>query len=158
VDQLRTITETWNLTYHHAAGVTASEFYRRLELGEIAGRRCPACKRVLLPPRSFCDRDFVDTGEWITVGPRGVIEAFTIVYQKFEALPDPPYAIGYVTLKGADTALLNYLRGVDLGSVDIGTAARCFAPGTPVRSVFAPVADRRGRITDFWFELESSSG
>ncbi|MGE5446236.1 MAG: hypothetical protein ACM3SR_16845 [Ignavibacteriales bacterium] len=31
------------------------------------------------------------------------MQAFTVVYEKFERLPDPPYAIAYVLLKGRIT-------------------------------------------------------
>jgi uncharacterized OB-fold protein len=150
-ETIRTITERWDLTYRHSAGVVASEFFRALEEeGRLLGRRCPSCERVLLPPRPFCDRCYVDTTEWIEVADTGVLETFTIVYTKFAGLPDPPYAIAYVRLDGGDTAILNYVRGLELEDMDASVAA--LEPGSRVRAVFAPREDRQGRITDFWFE------
>jgi uncharacterized OB-fold protein len=150
-DAIRTITERWDLTYRHSAGLVGSEFFRSLEEeGRLRGRRCPKCERVLMPPRPFCDRCYTDTTEWVDVADTGVLETFTIVYSKFAGLPDPPYVIAYALLDGADTAILNYVRGVDLGDVDASVAA--LAPGTRVRAVFAPREERQGRITDFWFE------
>ena len=103
---------------------------------------------MLLPPRGFCDRCFVLTGEWVEVESEGVLEAFTVVAQKFTGLPDPPYAVAYARLRNADTAMVNYLRGIDLG--DVRAAAQRLAIGMPVRVVFS---DRpEGRMTDFWFE------
>lgn len=148
------ITEQWNITYTHATGPIAGEFFRRLkEEAALAGRHCPKCDRVLMPPRAFCDRDYADTDGWVEVGKRGVIETFTVVYQKFQGLPDPPYCIAYVRLDGADTAILNYVRGVDVATPE--AVRRGLRIGTPVRVLFAPEAERQGRVTDFWFEVET---
>ena len=72
----------------------------------------------------------------------------TIVYEGFKGLPDPPYAIAYVTLDGASTALLGYVRGVELSDVAAATAA--LAIGTRLRVQFA--AEPQGQVTDYWFE------
>ncbi len=142
------IEQHWDIHYRHAAGQTGSEFFRALRDKRLLGRRCPACRRVLLPPRSFCDRCFVATGEWVPIEPEGVLEAFTVVAQKFTGLPDPPYVIAYARLRNADTAMLNYLRGMDLS--DIGSVVKRLAIGMPIRVVFQ---DRpKGRMTDFWYE------
>ena len=143
------IAQHWDIHYRHPAGQTGSEFFRALRDKRLLGRRCPGCRRVLLPPRGFCDRCFVDTGEWVPVEPEGVLEAFTIVAQKFTGLPDPPYVIAYGRLRNADTAMANYLRGMDLS--DIPSAAKRLRIGMPIRAVFCDHPD--GRMTDFWFEL-----
>lgn len=145
------IEERWDITYRHSTGSVASAFYAGLHEGRIHGVRCPECERVLVPPRSFCDRDYATTEGWLPVGPDGVLETFTVVYRKFRSLPDPPYAIAYVRLAGADTAILSYLRDDRLGDVD--WVREGLAVGTPLRAVFAPAGERAGRMTDFWFEL-----
>lgn len=151
-EELRTVVEKWDITYRHAAGPIVSEFMRCLqEEGRIVGRRCPQCDRVLVPPRGFCDRCFTDTSEWIAVGSRGVIETFTIVYQSFVGLPNAPYCIAYARLDGADTAILNYVRGVDLRDRD--GAIQKIRVGAPIRVVAAPSEQRVGSVTDFWYEL-----
>jgi uncharacterized OB-fold protein len=88
------------------------------------------------------------------VGPRGKIEAFTIVYEEFKTLPDPPYAFGYVLLEGADTAIGGFFRGVDLR--DPAKAAQQLKLGTRVITRFAE--QRTGSVLDFWFELEGKGG
>ena len=102
-----------------------------------------------MPPRAFSDQTLEPTTEWVEVGPGGVIEAFTIVYEPFNGLPNPPYAFGYVKLDNADTALGGFFRGVDLS--DGAAAARKLAVGTRVVTRFAD--ERKGDVTDFWFEL-----
>ena len=142
--------EVWNITYNHALGETASRFYTRIrDEAAIYGRRSARTGRVLVPPRSFSDETLLPTQDWVKVGPGGCIEAFTMVYEKFNNLPDPPYAFGYVLLDGADTALGGYFKGVDLS--DPQAAAEKLKIGTRVVTTFA--SERTGTMLDFWFEL-----
>jgi len=146
------IIEHWDITYTHDMGPVVTEFYEKLAGDRIFGRHCPKCDRVLVPPRSFCDRDFTDTDGWVEVGRSGVIETFTVVFQKFRGLPDPPYCIAYVRLDGADTSILNFVK---VPGLDDAEAVRAkIRVGQRVKAVFAPAASRTGRITDFWFEPE----
>lgn len=148
--ELMTRTEKWNITYKHALGETASYFFQQLrDNKQIFGRRDPKSNRVLVPPRAFSDETLEPTSEWVPVGPEGQIECFTIVYSAFAGLPDPPYAFGYVLLKGADTAIGGYFRGLDLS--DGAAAAKKLAIGTKVMTKFAE--KRTGDVLDFWFEL-----
>jgi hypothetical protein len=72
-----------------------------------------------------------------------------MVYEKFNNLPEPPYAFGFVLLDGADTAIGGYFRGVEL--TDPAVAAETLAIGTRVEAKFA--AERTGAMLDFWFEV-----
>lgn len=148
--ELMTRTEKWNITYKHALGETASYFFQQLrDNKKIYGRRDPKSGRVLVPPRAFSDETLEPTNEWVAVGPEGTIECFTIVYAAFNNLPDPPYAFGYVQLKGADTAIGGYFKGIDL--TDGESAAAKLAVGTNVITRFAE--KRTGDVLDFWFEI-----
>lgn len=150
--EIITVPGHWDITYHYSAGLIGSEFLRRLrDEQRISGRRCPACQRVLLPPRGFCDRCFVDTTEWVDVAETGTIEVFTITTDAFLGLPEPPYAIAYVLLDGASTAMVNFVKNVDLSDIERGAAL--LAIGNRVRVVWEP--ERHGRITDFHYELDS---
>ena len=149
--ELMTRTENWNITYRHALGETASYFYAQIrDKQQIYGRRDAKSGRVLVPPRAFSDETLEPTKEWVPVGPEGTIECFTIVYEAFNNLPDPPYAFGYVLLKGADTAIGGYFKGIDLK--DGAKAAKQLAVGTLVITRFAK--ERVGDALDFWFELQ----
>ena len=53
------VIEHWDIVYTHDMGPVVTEFYAKLAEDRIVGRHCPKCDRVLMPPRSFCDRDFV---------------------------------------------------------------------------------------------------
>jgi len=138
----------WHLHYDYTTGPVVAHFLQGLAQERIEGTRCPTCGIVYLPPRAYCERDFVRTTEWVAVGPEGTLEAFTIVTQKFENLPDPPYVIAFVRLDGADTALVNFLQ---MPIEDVTAAAARLRPGTRVRVRFHP--SRQARITDFHYEL-----
>ena len=148
--ELMTRQETWNITYNHALGETASWFYAQIrDNAKIYGRRCAESGRVLVPPRSFSDQTLQPTTEWVEVGPGGRIETFTIVYEKFQNLPEPPYAFGYVLLDGANTAMGGFFKGLDL--TDPAKAAASLKIGTRVMTRFAE--QRIGDVLDFWYEI-----
>ncbi|MHB8693821.1 MAG: Zn-ribbon domain-containing OB-fold protein [Solirubrobacteraceae bacterium] len=150
--ELLQIPARWDFEYTYFAGATASRFFAELrDHKQIVGTRCPGCERTLVPARAYCDACFRETDEWVAIGTSGRIEAFTIVAMKFPGLPDPPLAIVYVTLEGADTAILNYLDGIDLSDID--AAAEVLMRWPAVEVVFED--EPQGRITDFHFRLVS---
>lgn len=89
------------------------------------------------------------TTDWRSVGPEGTLETFTIITTAFPGLPKPPILMAYVTLDGADTALINVVRGEDLSNIQAAAKRLNAQPRVTVRFV----EDPNGRITDFWFEL-----
>ena len=149
-EDLVTIPGLWDFEYRYFAGETASRFFNALRAdGRIFATVCPKCQRKLVPARSFCDACYVETEGWVDMGLEGQLDIFTIVAAQFPGLPPPPFVIAYVTLDGADTAIVNHVTGIDL--TDIDAAARVLMARPRVRAVFADV--REGRITDFHFEL-----
>jgi uncharacterized OB-fold protein len=83
----------------------------------------------------------------VEAGKEGVVEASTIVTRGFEGSRTPPFAIAFVRLDGVDSAIVNYVEGIDLS--DIRAAAGRLRPGTRLRVKF--VDEPQGRITDFHF-------
>jgi uncharacterized protein len=149
-EDLITVRGRWEFEYEYFAGETASRFFRELrDNRRIMGTLCPSCGRVLVPARSFCDACFTTTTEWREVGTRGHADAFSILTAAFPRLPEPPLAIGYVTLEGADTALLNFITGIDLTDIDAAAARLLAQPEVEVE--FRDLLE--GRITDFTFRL-----
>jgi uncharacterized protein len=140
----------WDFNFKYYAGESASRFFHELrENRRIMGTRCSKCRRLLVPARSFCDACMERTEEWKQVGPEGTLETFTIITTRFPGLPPPPIVMAYVTLDGADTALINIVEGLDV--TDVNEAAKKLNKLPRVRTKFI---DRpKGRITDFSFEL-----
>lgn len=147
---LITIQGQWKFDYTYFAGEHASRFFRELrENRKIMGTRCPKCERLLVPARSFCDACMERTTDWEEVGPEGTLETFTIITAAFPGLPKPPIIMAYVTLDGADTALINLVHGLDLTNIDAAAAKLNSLPRVRVEFVDDP----QGRITDFSFRL-----
>jgi uncharacterized protein len=152
---LITIHGRWGFDYTYFAGEAATRFFHALvDERRIMGARCPKCSRLLVPARSFCDACMERTTEWAAVGPEGTLETFTIITTAFPGLPPPPIVMAYVTLDGADTALINVVRGEDLSDIEAAAARLNAQPRVAVRFVDEP----KGRITDFWFELLPRDG
>ena len=146
---LITIEGHWNFDYTYYAGAAASRFFGELRNGRIIGSLCPQCQRVLVPARTFCDACFVETTESKAVSLQGTLETFTILTHSLPGSPEPPFVVGYVTLDGASTAVLNYVEGVDLTDLDAAGEALLKRPRVHVE--FNDTL--QGSITDFKFVL-----
>jgi uncharacterized OB-fold protein len=150
LSELMTIPGRWEFDYEYFAGASASRFFAELRDSQrIMGTRCGSCGRTLVPARDYCEACFKPVTEWVEVAPTGRLDAFTIVATKFPGLPDPPLILAYVTLDGADSALLNFVQGVEV--TDIDAVAERLLSRPLVDVVFHE--HRTGRITDFHFEL-----
>lgn len=112
-----------NLSFNYAAGEAASRFLIALrDEKKIWGTRCPSCQRVLVPARSFCPRCFVDTSDWIEVGPAGTLTAFASTSAPSSSVPHPS-SFALIRLDGADTALAHFIGGVDAPRIGMRVAA-----------------------------------
>jgi uncharacterized OB-fold protein len=145
------MTDEITLRYDYSLGEVAGRFMQGLKEGKILATRCSASGLTYLPPRSYCERSFEKCDAWVEVGLEGTIQASTIVARGFEGKRPPPVAIAFVLLDGCDSAIANYIDGVDLTDFDM--AMRKIGPGTRVRVHFAQ--KREGRITDFSFQCAS---
>ena len=142
-----TITDEVTLRYDYALGEVAGRFMSGLRQGKILATRCSTSGLTYLPPRAYCERSFAKCDAWVEAGLEGTIEASTIVVRGFEGKRKPPVAIAFVRLDGIDSAIGNYVDGLDLS--DYEAAMTKLAPGKRVRVQFADT--REGRITDFSF-------
>jgi uncharacterized OB-fold protein len=135
----------WDITYQHVADAVTEKFLATLrDEGRLLGRRCPACGRVLLPAASVCERDLEPTTEWVELPMSGSVAMATVVYQPIRGLPDPPYALAYVLVDGADTTIPVRIEGLDLDDPEAARAE--LAPGRAV--ALTTGAERRGRSSD----------
>ena len=139
----------WDIPYLYSIGSTAAKFFMALGKNKLLATYCPKCARAFVPPRSFCEDCFVPLDQWRELGHEGTIEAATIVFESFPGMPPPPYALAYVRLDGADTALGNFLRGIDLANLPL--ARKQLAIGGRVRVQFTDKPE--GRITDFFYAI-----
>jgi len=128
-----------DLPFSYSAGKTASRFFVELrDHQRIMGKRCPLCRRVIVPAQLFCKECFVETDEWVEVGPEGTLVTFTVVYHKGNHHPkNVPLAYGIIKLDGADTSIVHLLGETDVTKLE---------HGMKVRVVFSE--KRKGHILD----------
>lgn len=139
----------WHVRYNYPVGEVGAHFFDGLKEKKILATRCTASNMTYLPPRAYCERSFNTCDEWIEAGLEGTIEASTIVTAAFDNLPPPPYAIAYVRLDGVSTAMLNFVKNMDLS--DVPAAANKLQPGRRVKVKF--IDQPEGRVTDFHYVL-----
>ena len=110
-----------SLDYRYAASPEESAFFRGLAEGRILGQRCPACRKVYVPPRPACPVDGVPTVEEIELGDIGTVTTFCIVNVPFLGQKiEPPYVSAYILLDGADIALQHLILDIPADEVRMG--------------------------------------
>jgi uncharacterized OB-fold protein len=139
---------SWNIPYQYTIGTFATAFFEALKEHRILGCKCSQCGQVSVPPKSFCEPCFVPVEDLVEVGSTGTIEAVTVVTAPYAGSPPVPYAVAYVRLDGATSAIANYVKGVDLSDLEHLPAQ--LRVGAPVTVAFLEKPE--GRVTDFWFE------
>ncbi|KUL38423.1 DNA-binding protein [Streptomyces sp. NRRL F-4489] len=120
-DPVTGITAPARLDYTYAPGRTQSRFLQGLAQRKTLGERCPACRKVYVPPRGACPTCGVATGEQVEVGPRGTVTTFCIVNIKARNLDiEVPYVYAHIALDGADLALHARIGGIPYDQVRMG--------------------------------------
>ena len=126
--------------YAWDTGAAVGRFLAGLQEGRILGRECRLCKRVLVPPRMFCERCFRPTDRWVEVEATGTVETFSICHVSWDMQPlDAPELPAVVAIDGSDGGFLHKLAEVAPEDVRIGME---------VEAVWKPEADRVGSILD----------
>ncbi len=136
--------------YELALGGTWSHFYDCLKEEKIMGKKCKSCKRVFVPPRSFCPRCFEDMEQWIEVKQEGTIETWVLVNMPFFAQQlKIPFISAQIRLDGSDTGFIHQIAGIDLSNFD--KVREVVKLGGRVRAVWSE--EKKGNILDIaYFE------
>jgi len=97
-------------TYKRSLGPVLSRFLTSLREGRIEGVRTRS-GRVLAPPSEYDPETGEEVGEFVEVGPGGVLKSWCWVADPLPGHPlSEPFAWGLIQLDGADTALLHAVR------------------------------------------------
>jgi uncharacterized OB-fold protein len=128
--------------YAWDTGVAVGEFLRGLRRGVILARECRNCRRVLVPPRMFCEQCFRPTDRWLEVEDTGRVNTFSICYIRWDLEPlDEPELPAVIEIDGASPGIGIMHR---LGEIDPDDVA----VGMEVEAVWLPEEERTGSILD----------
>jgi len=150
--ELLRISHTMNMDWRYGTSWYFAKFIRALQDKRlILGLRCPACRRVYLPPRPVCGNCYAEMREWVEVKDIGTVLAATVVHvpiiDPLTGQPRPaPYGMALIQLDGADTTLNFYLAENDPTKLHIGMR---------VRAVWRE--QRTGTLSDIVYFKEVSS-
>jgi uncharacterized OB-fold protein len=139
--------------YAWDAGVAIGGYLDGLKAGKILGRACHQCRRILVPPRMFCEQCFRPTDEWVQVKDTGSVNTFSLAYITWDMrqLTDPDIP-AVIDLDGASPGI-----GImhKLGDVD----PQAVHTGMRVRAVWKPAAQREGSILDiaYWAPIDRAA-
>jgi uncharacterized OB-fold protein len=134
----------WEVDARYAwdTGVAVSEYLRGLKRGVIVARECRRCRRVLVPPRMFCEQCFRPTDRWVEVEDTGIVNTFSICHIRWDMEPlEEPELPAVIEIDGASPGI-GFMH--KLGEV----APDDVAIGMGVEAVWAPQDERRGSILD----------
>ncbi|BBH67457.1 DNA-binding protein [Actinoplanes sp. OR16] len=114
------VTTPIRLRYRHTTSDEEDGYLRALAQGRLVGQRCPACRKVYVPPR-VCPADGVAPGEVVEVADRGTVTTFCVVNVPFAGQRlDPPYVVAQVLLDGSDIPIPHLVLGLRAADVRMG--------------------------------------
>lgn len=130
-----------HVPYRWVYGKAMARFYEGMAYeGRFYGTRCPKCKRVQCPPRSFCSLCFVEAMDWVELPNSGQLTSFTTVYMEFPGQPlKPPYTFAHIRLDGSNNDIYHIVGEI---------AEKDLRVGLQVEAVWRPPAERRGNLHD----------
>ena len=131
-----------DLKYSWASGVAVGRFLSELKNGKLIARKCENCKRILIPPRMFCEDCFRDTDEWVFVKDTGVVNTYSIAHVGTDAHRlSTPLFVAVINIDGASELMgfLHLLGEVQEKEIKIDMK---------VQAVWKPAEERVGSILD----------
>lgn len=144
LQQGKVLTIPWKLEARYAwdAGVAIGRYLGELKEGRIIGTECRVCRRVVVPPRAFCEWCFRPMSRWVHLKDTGTVNTFSICYVTWDAARvEKPFIPAVIEIDGASrgVGILHLLGQVDPKDVKIGMR---------VKAVWKPPQERVGSVTD----------
>ncbi len=122
------------LPYQYFAGKLGSKFIKTLEKEKrIFGTKCKKCNRVYVPPRSICDRCFLDIKDNVEeISSEGIVISYTVVNCYEPHYPErPPFILGLIKLEGADTSFVHLVKNVPIDKMRSNIKVRAIFSNDP---------------------------
>jgi uncharacterized OB-fold protein len=133
---------TVDARYAWDTGVAVSTYLRGLRDGMILARECFRCRRILVPPRMFCEQCFRPTDRWLQVSDTGRVNTFSLCYVTWDMQPlEDPEIPAVIEIDGASRGIgfMHKLGEVKPDDVSVGME---------VEAVWTAPEERRGSILD----------
>ena len=133
------------LKYAWDNGVAIGRYLAELKNGKIIGKTCNCCKRVLVPPRLFCELCWRPTDDWTFVKDTGTILTVVVSHVNWDSSPVPEgtryHTPAVIELDGAgkDQGILHLIDEIEPYDLKIGMK---------VQAVWKEPEERIGAITD----------
>jgi len=70
------------LEYAWSSGVATGKFLEGLREGKIFARKCNRCRRIIVPPRMYCEKCFRATDSWVRIRDEGRGENILSIIRK----------------------------------------------------------------------------
>ena len=125
-----------------SVGIAIGRFLEELKKGKIVASTCSKCRRIMVPPRTYCENFFTPTDGWKYVKDTGTINTYSISYLAADASRlKEPIIVAIIDLDGASEGMgiIHKLGEVDQKEVRFGMK---------VKAVWKPKEERVGAITD----------
>lgn len=134
-----------DLQYAWDDGVAIGRYLQALKQGVILAAHCRACHRIMLPPRTFCERCWRQTDEWVPVRDTGTVNTFAVSHVDWAAGRIPKgqrcFTPAVIEIDGASRGMgiLHLIDDIDPEKIFVGMQ---------VKAVWRPESERVGAITD----------
>ncbi len=144
-EEMKEVThEEWApaVKYAWSCGEAMSRFLNELKKGKLIGRKCHKCKRVIFPPKMFCEFCFRPTDEWVYLPDTGTVMTYSLSYlDKHARRIEEPILVGVIAIDGAseNMGIMHYFSEMDPDDLDFGLK---------VKAVWKPEKEREGAVTD----------
>jgi len=130
------------IRYSWSAGAAMSRFLEELKNGRILATTCNKCRRIMVPPRVFCEQCFKPTDGWTYVKDTGRINTFSISHIAGDASRiKEPIVVAVIELDGAS-------KGMGILHVMGEVKPKDVKFDMKVKAVWKPPSERTGAITD----------
>lgn len=134
-----------NAHYAWDTGVGIGTYLASLKNGVFMGSRCNTCRKIVVPPRVFCEWCFRPMDEFVPLKDTGVVNTFSLCYVTWDVkrIKDPEIP-AVINIDGASPlhGIMHMLGEVDPKQVKIGMR---------VQAVWKPLEERQASINDILY-------
>lgn len=137
--------DSLNCAYAWDTGVAINRYLAELKNGRIIAMQCRKCRRIMIPPRLFCELCYVPCNDWLFVQDTGTVNTFSICHVNWDASRikegEKPHLPAVIEIDGASEGMgiMHILGEVEPDQIKIGMK---------VQAVWKSEKERTGSITD----------